>query len=141
MYKLLEHFHDLGNEYHLTFSIRQVLNNCLLGLDPARRKILVVTSEDDMFYSFVIDLNNVRHFSVRKVYGTIEAGDLNNGRLEQYLKKIVLHFELDGRPSVDIVFYHNRENNFYEIQDLEQSAKHWEAILTNLQTPLRKIAV
>lgn len=141
MYKLLEHFHRLGSEYELRFSIQQVLTDCVLGLDPHCRKILVVTKDDELFHSFVIDMNCVRHLTVRKVYGTIDAGELHDGRLEHYLKKIILHFAQQGKPSVDIVFYNSVENNFYEIQELENSARHWESVLMSLQTPLSKLAV
>jgi hypothetical protein len=138
MNKLLKHFSLLGAQNGLSFSAQEILNNCVLGLDGVHRKILVVTREDDYYGSFIINLNEVRNCTVKKIYGTIRANDLKDHKLEQYLEKIVLHFDLHERPSVEIVFYKNFENHIYETQELEQKAKHWEAILSKMRTPLKK---
>ena len=140
MNNLLKHFSQLGTENNMNFSSQEVLNNCVLGLDGVNRKILVVTREDGFYSSFVIDLNEVKSCTVKKLYGTIRVGDLKNHKLDQYLEKIVLHFEFNRKPSVEIEFYNNSDNHIYETQDLEQKAKHWEAILSKMHTPLKNIA-
>jgi hypothetical protein len=140
MNNLFKHFSQLGTENNLSFSSQEVLNHCVLGLDGINRKILVVTKEDGFFSSFITDLNEVRNCSVKKIYGTIKVGDLKNHKLDQYLQKIVLHFELNRKPPVEIVFYKNFDNHVYETKELEQKAKHWEAILSKMQTPAKSIA-
>ena len=140
MNKILNHFSQLGTENNLSFSSQERLHHCVLGLDGVNRKILVVTREDDYYGSFIIDLNEVKACTVKKIYGTIQAGDLKHQKLEQYLEKIVLHFELHRKPPVEIMFYRNLDNHIYETQELEQKAKHWEAILSKMQTPLKHTA-
>jgi hypothetical protein len=140
MNNLLKHFSQLGTENNLNFSSQEVLNNCILGLDGINRKILVVSREDDFYSSFMIDLNEVKTCTVKKVYGTIKVGDLKNHRLDQYLEKIILQFDLDRKPSVEIVFYKNHDNHIYETQELEQKARHWEAILSKMHAPIKNIA-
>jgi hypothetical protein len=140
MNNLLKHFSQLGTENNLNFSGQEVLNNCVLGLDGVNRKILVVTREDGFYTSFMIDLNEVKSCTVKKLYGTIRVGDLKHHKLDQHLEKIVLQFEFNRKPSVEIVFYNNADNHIYEIQDLEQKARHWEAILSKMHTPLKNIA-
>ena len=140
MNNLLKHFSQLGTENNLNFSSQEVLHNCILGLDGINRKILVVAKKDGFYSSFMIDLNEVKSCTVKKIYGTIKVGDLKNHKLDQYLEKMVLHFELIGRPSVEIAFYKNHDNHIYEVQELEYKARHWEAILTKMHTPVKNIA-
>jgi hypothetical protein len=140
MNNLLKHFSQLGTENNLSFSSQEMLNNCVLGLDGINRKILVVTKEDNFYGSFIIDLDEVKTCSVKKIYGTIKAGDLKNHKLEQHLEKIVLQFTLNNKLSAEIVFYQHFLNHIYETQELEHKARHWEAILSKMQKPLKQIA-
>ena len=77
---------------------------------------------------------------MKKIYGTIKAGDLKNHKLEQHIEKIVLQFTLNNKPSAEIVFYQHFLNHIYETQELEHKARHWEAILSKMQKPLKQIA-
>lgn len=140
MNNILKHFSQLGAENTLNFSSQELLYHCVLGLDGINRKILVVTREDAFYSSLIINLNEVKNCTVKKIFATIKVGDLKKHKLEQYLEKIVLHFELHGKPSVEIVFYQNSNNHIYESLELEQKAKHWEAILSKMQKPLKNIA-
>lgn len=135
MNKLLKQFSRAGTENNLSFSGQEVLKHCVFGLDGVNRKILVVTNDDGSSGSFIIDLNEVKNCSVKKYYGTIQAGELRGGRLEQYLERITLHFDLHLKPPVEILFYRNFENHVYETGDLEQKARHWEAVLSKMQMP------
>lgn len=140
MNNLLKYFSQLGTENNLNFSSQEVLNNSVLGLDGVNRKILVVTKEDGFYTSFIIDLSEVKICTVKKNYGSIKVGDLKNHKLDQYLEKIVLHFELMHKPPVEVVFYQNSDNHIYETKELEQKAKHWETILMKMHTPIKNIA-
>lgn len=140
MNRLLKHFSQLGTGNDLNFSSQEVLNNCILGVDGIHRKVLVVTREDGFFSSFIVDLNRIKTCSVKKIYGTIRAGDLKSHKLEQYLEKITLHFEMADGTSVQIPFYKHFENPIHESSALEQKARHWETILSKMQMPLKNIA-
>jgi hypothetical protein len=140
MNKLLKHFSQLGTENDLSFSSQEILKDCILGLDGVHRKVLLVKREDGVFSSSIIELNQVKDCSVKKIYGTIKAGDLKSHKLENYLEKIVLHFDVDNKPPVDIVFYDHFDNHIYETLELDQKARHWETILSKMQTPLKNIA-
>lgn len=140
MNNMLKHFSQLAMENNLNFSSQEVLKNSILGLDGINRKIIVVSKEEDFYTSLLIDLTEVKDCTVKKIYGTIKVGDLKSHKLEQYLEKIILHFDLLHKPPVEIVFYKNIHNHVYETQELEQKAKHWEAILSKMKTPLKNIA-
>jgi len=133
MNNLLKYFNQLGTENGLSFSSNEFLKNKIMALDGLNRKILVVTKEGNYYGSYLIDLNQVKNCSVKKVYGTINGGDLKNRKLEQFLEKIVLHFEIYNKSSVEIIFYTHFENHIYESIDLEKKARHWEAILSKMQ--------
>lgn len=140
MNNMLKHFSQLATENNLNFSSQEVLKNSILGLDGISRKIIVISKEEDFYTSLLIDLTEVKNCTVKKIYGTIKVGDLKSHKLEQYLEKIILHFDLIDKPPVEIVFYKNIHNHIYELQELEQKAKHWEAILSKMKAPLKNIA-
>lgn len=137
MNNILKYFNQLGSENGLSFSSNEFLKNSIMGLDGLNRKILVVTKEDGYYGSFLVDLNQVKNCSVKKSFGTINGADLNNKKLEQFLQKIILHFELYNKPALEIVFYTHLENHIYESLDLEKKARHWEAILSKMRTPMQ----
>ena len=140
MDSILKHFSQLGTENGMSFSGQELLHHCILGLDGVSRKILVVTKEDKHYSSFIINLDEVKTCMVKKIYGTIDAGELKTHKLEQYLERIVLHFKFQTRPPAEVVFYQNFHNHIYELPELEQKAKHWEAILSKMQRPAKNIA-
>jgi hypothetical protein len=139
MNSLLKHFSNLGTGNDLNFSSREILKDCMFGIDRIRRKILVVTREDNFFGSFIIDLNQVENCIVKKIYKSIKSGNPKNQKIEQYLEKIVLHFELSSRSSVEVVFYKHFDNHVYEAAELEEKAKHWESLFSKMQMPLKQI--
>ena len=141
MNQLLNAFSLTGSEHNMTFSSQEILKDAVIGLDGVHRKLLVMSrKEGNRFNALVIDLKEVKGCSVKKVYGTIHSGDLNVKKLEQYLETIALRFSFGDKPPVDIVFYHHIENHIYEVAELESKAKHWEAILSKMFVPVKKIA-
>lgn len=129
---LLNRFGTVAAANGLRFSSQQILGNCVLGLDGVQRKLLVLTRGDEDFRWVIIDLRQVKTCSVKKIYASV-TGHKNSGP-EVYLEKIVLHFELLDKPSMEIVFYKHFENHVYDIAEMEQKAKEWEAILSQMQT-------
>ena len=141
MNNILKYYNQLGTENGLAFSSNEFLKNSIMGLDGLNRKILFVTKEDQYYGSTIIDLKQVKNCSVKKIYGTINGGDLKNHKLEQFLEKIILHFEIYNKPAVEILFYTHIENHIYEMHDLEKKARHWEAILSKMRTPMQSNAL
>jgi hypothetical protein len=137
MNRLLNQFSQAGTENNLSFSSQEVLNNCVLGLDGVNRKMLVLTKQEDDYTALIIDLNDLKNCTVKKMFGTIKADAYKEGKLEQYLEQIVLHFDLGGKPPVEIVFYKNFENHVYETMELEQKARRWETIISKMHTALK----
>lgn len=142
MNHLLHRFSELGSGNNLTFSSQEILHDCIIGLDGVNRKILVAQSVDGIItHTELIDLFTVKTCSVIRQYGSIKSGELRANKLETYLERLVLHFERDNEPAIEIPFYHYRKNGLHEIQKLEKKARHWELLLSKMiHVPARKIA-
>jgi len=140
MNTLLKHYSQMGTEYGLNFSGQEILKNCIIGIDGINRKVLVVRKENELYVSQIIYLNKVKSCSVKKIYGTIKANDLKKHQLEQYLEKIILHFEISDQPPVEVIFYQHVDNHILEALEMELKAKNWETVLSKMHTPSRKTA-
>ena len=144
MNHLTNRFSELGSRYQVNFTSQAILKDEILGIDGVQRKLLILntTDKNEMPHE-LIDLDELRHCSVKKSYGSINNGDLKNKKLEQYLEKIVLCFEFHmKKPAIEVSFYNHLKNHLYEISELEQKAKDWESFLSKMlhNTPRKIIA-
>ena len=143
--KMMSHILNLlsrvGSEYNLSFSSQEILKPCAFGLDGLNRKILIMKNAGDEFNTKIIDLDEVRACSIKRTFGCIRAGDLSNKELKQYLQKIVLQFEFrNNKLPVEIPFFDHAEHTIYQLSAIERKAKHWQAILSKMIIPIKKIA-
>lgn len=141
--ELLNHFSKLGTENKLSFSSQEILENCIIGLDGIQRKLLVLKKIDkDEYDSILLDLNDVKHCTKRNIYTRINIGTSKKERFENHIDKIVLDFDfIDNRQRVQILFFELVANDIFSMSELEQKAKKWETIVSQItNTGLRKIA-
>jgi hypothetical protein len=132
----------IGSEYNLSFASQEVLKDYVFGLDAMKRKILFIHRlQNGVYHDEVIVLDEIKTCTVKKVYGSIERGTLKNKKLDQHLIKIVLHFEFNNnKEAVELCFYDDRQNSVYQISEMEQKARHWQAILSKLITNAKSVA-
>lgn len=143
MNRRLYRFSQLVSKKNLNFSGQQIFPDRIMGLDGVNRKLLILhETAEGRVRDMVIDLNEVKSCSLRKYYGTINAGELRGQTLDQYLKKIVLHFEFkDGREAAEVLFYSHDEGGLHHAAQSEQKARDWEAVLSKmLRAPLKRSA-
>jgi len=141
--ELLNHFSKLGTENNLSFSSQEILENCIIGLDGIQRKLLILKKIDkDEYDSILLDLNEVKNCSKRNIYTRVNIGTNKKERFENHLDKIVLDFDfIDNRQPVQILFFEPITNHIFAMSELEQKAKKWETILSQItNTGLKKIA-
>jgi hypothetical protein len=140
---LLHRFSQLGTENNLSFSSQEIFKHSIIGLDGLQRKLAILSgTPKGTFHEIIINLDEVKNLSVRKIHRSIPIGDSKNKKTKDYLERIVLAFEFrtDKQP-VEISFFHHIDNHIYQFPELEQKAKHWEKILSKmLNAPLKKIA-
>ena len=141
--ELLNHFSKLGTENKLSFSSQEFLENCIIGLDGIQRKLLILKKIDkDEYDSILLDLNEVKKCSKKNIYTRVNIGTSKKERFENHLDKIVLDFDfIDNRQPVQISFFEPITNHVFAMLELEQKAKKWETILSQIaNTGLKKIA-
>ena len=141
--ELLNHFSKLGTENNLSFSSQEILENCIIGLDGIQRKLLILKKIDkDEYDSILLDLNEVKKCSKKNIYTRVNIGTSKKERFENHLDKIVLDFDfIDNRQPVQILFFEPITNHIFAMSELEQKAKKWETILSQIaNTGLKKIA-
>jgi hypothetical protein len=141
--ELLNYFSKLGTENNLSFSSQEILDNCIIGLDGIQRKLLILKKIDKVEYdSILLDLNEVKKCSKKNIYTRVNIGTAKKEKFENHLDKIVLDFDfIDNRQPVQILFYEPVTNHVFAMSELEQKAKKWEMILSQITiTGLKKIA-
>ena len=58
-------------------------------------------------------------------------GTLKRKMTEEHIEKIVLQFEMKNeKGNIEIPFFVFSVNHIYQLAELEQKARHWEAILS-----------
>jgi hypothetical protein len=141
--RFLARFSEQGTRNNLTFSSQEILHDAAIGLDGVHRKLLVLSGEDEKsFNNYLISLNDIRSCVVKKQYGAIETTGLKNEKMEHFLEKLSLCFELkNGADPVEVIFFHYLTGNVYQMEEMEEKARHWEVILSKmLPRPLNEVA-
>ncbi len=143
MRELFNYLRARGTKSNLNFSSCEFLKDTLLGLDTANRKLLIIRGiQASKYEEVVVNLDEVKSCSLKKVWGTIKAGDLKRRKLEQLLDNISLHFEFGGQKEpVEIPFFQYLQNDISKRSELDKKAKHWGLMLSEmLKAPDREIA-
>jgi hypothetical protein len=132
MRELFNHLSALGIKKNLNFSSCEFLKDALIGLDTTNRKLLIIRGMREARYEeVVVNLDEVKSCSLKKVYGSIKAGDLKKRKLEQLLDKISLYFEFHGdKDPVEVPFFEYLENNASDRSELNKKAGHWGLMLS-----------
>ena len=83
---------------------------------------------------YVIDLNSVAAVSVKKSYGNIDQGQLQNKGIEEFLKRIDLQFEFSSKKEnwVCLPFRICEIDDKIDRPKMVKNAKNWQMILSKL---------
>lgn len=140
---LVTQFSKLGIENNLSFSSQEILENCIIGLDGIKRKLLILNRIDkDKYEPLLLNLDEVKSCSKKKVYRSVNIGTKKKEKFENQVDKIILAFDfIDNRQPVHVSFFEPFTNHILTMSDLEQKAMNWEAILSQIvNTGLKRIA-
>jgi len=131
--KKLRNFPRVAKIFNLSVAKQESLHNQLIALDDAKRKLLLIKKEKSKVDYFVVDLQNVQQVSVKKVYGSIPAGDLQTKELNNYLQSVSLQLRFkSGAEPVAVSFYESRYNTIKQQSFLEAAANKWEQFVSDL---------
>lgn len=116
----------------LSFSNHEVLRDKIIGLDGVHKKVMVF----DFLNAYTITsikLADVKECVLKKEYLDINFGNGKNSDMEKTLCRIAIKFSFkNNAESVSISFYDNTLYSIYEKRELEDKAKKWEKLLSNL---------
>ena len=142
MRELFKYLSTLGSKMNLNFSSCEFLKDVLIGFDTEKRKLLVVRGlYQDNRNEILIDLDEVKSCSLKKVYGPIKAGDLKRRRLDQLLEEISLHFEFRGdKAALEVPFYEYSENETSNRIELANKARNWVLKLSDMLRYRKEVA-
>ena len=133
--RLLHRFSEVGSDNNLSFTSQEILNGGIIGLDGLNRKLVILEKNNDEFNWSVINLEDIKSCTVKKIFQATPIGALKRKTIEEHLEKIVLHLEMKNeKASIEIPFFVFSENHIYQLAEMEQKAKHWEAILSKFIT-------
>lgn len=123
--KLLLDLKIVAAHLRLRLSSFAVLTQAAIALDRGKKR-LVVMNESDHPYFKTIDLDNVEDCAVKVEYRSINAGDLQDKNIDDFIESVQLHIaHSDPAKSVKVAFYNARLNTIQELKDLAEKAKAW----------------
>lgn len=129
---LLALLNEAATQYNLSFSSQEILKNRIIGVDGISRKLIIAEEQNDINAYDVIDLEEVKSCKMKRNYTTVNMGDK---KTEEHLSAIVLQFHFkNGKEAHSLPFYNDITNHIYEIAELENKAKDWEAMLSKMLT-------
>lgn len=140
---LVTQFNKLGTENNLSFSSQEILETCIIGLDGIKRKLLILNKIDkDKYEPLLLNLDEVKNCSKKKIYRSVNIGTRKKKKFENQIDRIVLEFDfIDHRQPVHVLFFEPFTNHILTMSDLEQKAKNWETMLSQiLNTGSKRIA-
>ena len=123
----------IGSDNNLELSRKDVMKNVAIGLDEDQKKLLILQQTNNKNNCLIINLDQVQTCLVKKTYKNINANDLRNGILDEYLESITLHLEFShNKQPVEVNFYNHAVHNIFEASELERKAKDWEIVLSKI---------
>ncbi len=127
------HLSELGSSFNLSFSSYEVIGDKIIGLD-GDKKILLITQKNNVAnQSRIVALNEVKAISIKKVSNGIIAGALKNRSIGEFLKTIVIQFDLKHKSEpVILPLCESVLNKVYDLTGLERKARNWQLMLSKM---------
>lgn len=123
--KLFSDLEKISAHFKLKFSKIDIIKKTALALDPSKKTLLLLDGNNPSYFK-TIDLQNADTCAVKVDYSSINAGDLDENTMDDFIDKIQLHLShTDPSKSVAIGFYDTRENNRSELRQLIEKATYW----------------
>jgi hypothetical protein len=100
---------ELGTRFDLSFSCQLQSGNKIIALDGTKKCLLVLDKVDELSEPEIIYLGDVAAVIMKKSYGSIKEGELKDKRIEDFLKRIDLHFEFINKGKTFILPFYESE--------------------------------
>jgi hypothetical protein len=139
--QLLTDLKKICAHFKLNASNFEVLRTTAFTLDTSKKKLLLINDNDSYFKT--IDLKNVEACTIKVDYKSIDAGDLDEKGMNNFIEKVELQIShTDPARSVTIDFYDIHEDDVSELQQLIHKATNWrDQITAMLPRKLQKLTI
>ena len=128
----LKLFSQEGSRRGLSFSRQELLRGKIIGLDGIK-KMLLVFDFANAGNIIGIAMEDVKNCTVQKIYDSVVTGTERNEKIEPHLRSIELKFTFkNNMEPFQVSFYDSSVNGIYEMAELEERAKTWEALLSKM---------
>ena len=125
--KRLFNLGKIAKKEKLHFSNFDEVGSNVIAIDSTKRKLLYVNNSPVTSSCLIVDLNNLQECTIRKLYDSINAGDLNKKKMSHFLKNIFLNLRFrNGSPSVTLPLYEAQKSYGDNVEELETKAKSGE---------------
>ena len=123
--QLLADLKKICSHFKLNFSHTEVVKKTAFALDTSKKKLLLIHENDHPYFK-TIDLMNVDACTLKIDYKGIDAGELEEKAMDNFVDKIQLQLlHVHPSHSVNIDFYNNKEDSVSELQQLIHRATTW----------------
>ena len=130
--KLLSDLKKIAAHFRLSLSKIEIVKQTAIALDIQNNK-LIVMDESHHSYFKTIDLNKVGGCSLKVAYRSINAGELREKHIDEFVENIQLQLlHIDPKMSVDIDFYVKKKNTVNELREIILKARNWRDKITSL---------
>ena len=133
--RILSELKKIANHFRLSLSKIEIIRKTAIALDDTNKK-LIVMDEDDHPYFKTFDLHNIDACAVKVAYRSIDAGELREKDMDEFIEKIQLQIShVDPTKSIDIGFYDMKKNTVHELRALIDKARSWRDKITAMRVP------
>jgi hypothetical protein len=131
--KLLSAFNDAAADFNLSITKMDLLGSRMIGLDEEKNKMLFLAQTKKKYDGYLVDLNEIKMFAVKKEYARSGAVFIKGLGVEALLEKIELKLEYKNSTTfLSLPFYEKAKDPIYEIQERSEQAKGWQSLLTRV---------
>jgi hypothetical protein len=121
----------IAKKRSLYFSTEDEVGTNVIAIDARKRKLLYLKKAPNTSSCLIVDLNNLVSCSIRKQYNSIDAGDLNTKKLQDFLKSVFIDLSFkNGTGTLSLPLYDEKNDQECDIEQLEEKAKKWVTIVT-----------
>jgi len=118
----------------LPFLIQKKFKGDIIALDTRKNKLLFLKKVNNKPSCMKIDLTDLQHCTINKKYAGINAGELKNKKLNTFLKSIFLDLHFKNNK-ISLPFFEQQQDREKDIDDLENEAVKWRAIISKILPP------
>jgi len=130
---LVERLGIAAEKENFKFSKTEILGSDIIGLDDSCNKLMILKRTGDEYHTLIIDLNEVRDCSKKKLYHKVDISMGKRERFEHHVEQIVLNFDIPlQHKQENIIFYDSGIHGLRDLTEAGQKADEWE-------TRIRKI--